>query len=306
MKLFVTTYHKHKNIIKLSLFLVGLAFVLLLVRESWDEVSALFVRIKIIEYVIAILIGVFSNTLLALLFNRLLNKHGVVLSDRFTLKIYMLGQIAKYIPGKVWGIAYQISQVKNISSATAVVLANLELMLGTMLMTTVVAIAIFSSLIYIPLAVIITLLGLTAFLSLYSTKIIHIIASKFITKYKDKLRLENIEYIQTSLLTGAIFFILFCITYIFSYAYMLNAAFDYSLHDSLIYIALLSLAWLAGVFVFIVPNGMGVRELVFVVTSGYVIQELSIEVLLSMAILSRITQIIQELAGALFALLLQK
>ena len=306
MPLPLTIYHRHRDIIKFSLFLIGLIFVLLLVKESWNEILALFGRIKITEYVIAIIIGVFCNTVLALLFNRLLNKHGVALSDRFTLKIYMIGQIAKYIPGKVWGIAYQISHVKNISSATGVVLANLELMLVTMLMTSVVAVTILSSIIYIPLAVIISLLGIGAFLSLYTTEVVHIITSKFIIKYENRLKLEKIKYTPTNLFSGMIFFILFCITYIFSYAYMLNAAFDYSLQDSLIYIALLSLAWLAGVLVFIVPNGMGVRELVFLITSGYVIQDHSVEILLSIAILSRITQIIQELAGALLALLLQE
>lgn len=302
----IETYNLHKKKISGLLFVIGFLFILYLVKKSWLDISNLILQLNKIDFTIAIIIGVLNNVVLAILFNRLLRKHAVNISERLTLKIYMAGQIAKYVPGKIWGIAYQISHFEGLPNATGVVLANFELMLGAMYMTCIVAITIICFFVNKFLAVIVALSGLIAFTSLYKSNIASNFIRKLLTKFNVKIGLAEIEHMPNNYFAGAIFYILFCSAYVFSFVYMLNAAFEFSFEESLVYIALLSLAWIGGVLVFVVPHGMGVRELIFVVTSGYIIQAPSMEVLLSIAILSRLTQIIQELVGLIFVVFLRK
>ncbi|MBE9563224.1 MAG: hypothetical protein IMF12_10225 [Proteobacteria bacterium] len=75
------------------------------------------------------------------------------------------------------------------------------------------------------------------------------------------------------------------------------AVFNFSMVQSANYIAYLGIAWIVGVLSFFIPGGMGVRELVFVILANSVSNEVSLEMLSSIAVISRFWIILQELTG---------
>jgi len=173
-------------------------------------------------------------------------------------------------------------------------------------MISVVAVILLSFLASKLLAFIIALFGMAGFVFLYKTNIVNRVIRVLSRRIKTIEFLAEIECEATSYLAGAAFYLIFCFLYVFSYVLMLDAVFGFSFQESIIYIALLSIAWIGGVLVFIVPLGMGVRELLFVVTSSYVIPEHSVEMLLAIAILSRFSQMIQEIAGVCLLVFLRR
>lgn len=241
--------------------------------------------------------AVLSNVIMALLFNCLLGKHGVRITNVLALKMYMVGQIAKYIPGKIWSLAYQITHVTGKSAAAGVMLANAELMLSGMLIISAIAVVLFVSMTSKIIAFIVALIGLASFVFFYKTNFINKIMIFLSGKIDSIEFLSEIECDKTSYIAGVLFFLSFSFLYVFSNVLMLDAVFGFSLQESMIYIALLSIAWLGGVLVFVVPLGLGVREFLFVYTSSYVAVDNSLEILLAIAVISRFSQIIQEMTG---------
>ena len=294
---FLRKYSKYKGVARTALLLIGLLFILILARESWGEFSTLIGQVKLGQFSLSVMLSVFGNVAIAILFNRLLGKYGVKIPDLLAVKMHMVGQIAKYIPGKIWAVAYQVSYVAGISGARGVVLANLEMTLSAMFMTSIIAFVLLLFSVNKVIALIVFLLGMIGFLLLYKTNVVNRSIKFLPRKFRSIEVLAEAEGAPTNFMDGVVFYLIFCFVYVFSYVLMLDAVFGFAFEESIIYIALLSAAWLAGVLAFIVPAGMGVREVFFVSVSSYVVPQHSIEILVSIAVLARFWQIIQELVG---------
>ena len=302
----LSIYKSNRKLISSLLFVLGLIFLLLLVKQSWTEIKNTLSSIRTFEFTLAVAIGILSNFVMAIYFNRLLKKYDVLISDRFAIKLFMVGQIAKYIPGKIWSFAYQISQIEKLGGAAGVILANFELIIGAIYLITLIALVIFSLLMSKLLAFILCILGLLVFIIIYKNNIIKKILNLIGNLYKNKIQTIKINKSSTSILSGFFIFSLFCTFYVLSSYYMLRSAFDFTLQETLLYVAILSTSWVGGIIIFIVPLGVGVREYLFVITASYFTSSVPMEVMLSIAVLSRITQIIQELIGATIALIIKK
>ena len=293
----LTFYQNHKEIIRRVLFIAGLLFVFVLVLESWGEIERLLRSVKPLEFTLSVVTGLLGTLTISVFFNRLLGKNGVVLSDRLAIKIYLVGQIAKYIPGKIWGIAYQISHVAGARAATGVVLANMENMFIVIYMTSMTAFVLVS----LQLETIFTLAsvigGLVVFLLLYRTRlvlnIVHLVLKTI--GQQDFVPVSS-ECIKPGPVEGVLFCVIFCSTYALSYILMLDAVFNFPPEQAYVYIVLLSIAWIGGVLTIIVPAGMGVRELIFVSFTSQLIPDQSMESIVSIAVVTRAWQLLQELA----------
>ncbi len=291
-----TVIQKHKEIIRRTLFLSGVLFVLALVWESWEEISNLLKTVKPVIFTLSILVGLFGTLTVSVFFNRLLAKNGVILSDRLAVKIYLVGQIAKYIPGKIWGIAYQISHVAGAKAATGVVLANMENMFIVIYMTSLTALVLLSTFIEIIYTLAIVIVGIAGFLFIYRTGIILRIVQFLLQAIgRQSFAPQTDECKRPGNLEGLVFCIIFCSAYALSYILMLESVFDYTYSEAFIYIALLSVAWIGGVLTILVPAGMGVRELIFVAFASQLIPEQSMETIVAIAVVTRFWQLIQEL-----------
>lgn len=286
--------------------MLGLLFLGLLIDQSWNEVSGQLNQINLLIFGISVLVAVICNIVIAFYFGNLLAKFGVTIDKFLVLKMHLVGQIAKYIPGKVWGIAYQVSHVAGMSGAAGVVLANLELMIGALFMTSIISVVLVSYLFDNSISFVLLTLGLVGFVFIYKSNIVNSILSLVSQKYRVTLGRKKIECRPTRSGDGIIFYLAFCSLYVISNVLMLQAVFGFPVEESILYIAILSAAWIGGFFAFIVPAGMGVREFLFVVISSHVVPQHSVEVLASIAIFSRFWQIIQELVGVSLAIFLRR
>ena len=302
----IQVYKQNKNIIRAFLFVIGLLFLSYFIFNSWSELANTFLNLNKFKFLVAIVIGLFSNALVAYFFYRLLKIYEINLTKRLTFKLYFVGQIAKYIPGKIWNFVYQISHLDDKASAAKMVLANFELMIAVMYITVVVAVFCLALLYSIYLALGLLLIGMFFFLLLQKTVILgrlwNITTNLFRLSNDNKINIRKNNEASFSIL----FFMSFIILYLASYMMLLMAGFDFNFNESITYIAILSVSWLAGVLIFIVPLGIGVREFVFVYASSYINPDHTVEILLSIALLSRLMQIIQELLGVLLVCLIKE
>ncbi|NIB40031.1 hypothetical protein HBA55_10560 [Pseudomaricurvus alkylphenolicus] len=290
-----TQYNKFKGKFGYSLFLIGLGFLVLLSRDSWTTLTTSLHRADVSIFVGSVLVGVLGNFTLAIYFNRLLRKYGVEIGDRLAIKMYVVGQIAKYIPGKIWGVVYQSSHLPDTKGVKGIVVANIELMLVSLGMTLVIAASLFSSGVNLPLSVFIVVIGLMAFLYLYSLDLVSISARFLPRRWQQLLTSDSHQTFETSLKEGSVFFSLFFLSYTMSNILMLKAIFGLDIGEASVYTALLALSWVAAALTLVVPAGMGVRELIFIGGAGWVLPEIPADVLISVAVLVRGWQVLQEL-----------
>lgn len=259
-------------------------------------------------FVVSIFIGIFGTTVSAVYFKKLLEKHGTFLPNALVIKMHMVSQIAKYIPGKIWGMAYQISHTSGISSAKSIVISNMEMMIGVMLLTTFISLFLLAYLFEPVLSPIAFLFGLFSFVLFFRFNLVDIFLMKVSKKYRHLKTQENIgsQLVKNELIITSLIYVLFALSYIFGNLFMLISVFHFTVDESLIYIVLLSGAWLAAVFAIIVPAGMGVREVIFVAASSYINPDASLEILTSIAVVSRFFQIFQEILGMFISFLIQE
>ena len=275
--------------------LAGFLFLLFLAKQGWPEIEAHLSGIHLLGFIASVLFSFACNLVLAFYFQRLLGKHGISISLLVAIKMHMVGQIAKYIPGKVWAIAYQASFTESVKGAAGVFLANVEMMLCTMYMTLIVGLALVLSVFSYIYAALALFSGGVVFVLLFKTNLIGDVFAFFSRKYKQLALFECAHQSHLKSLDGALIFILFVVSFVLSNGLMLTSVFHFSMDVTAIYIAMLAAAWLAGVFVFVVPAGMGAREIIFVLISSYMDPEQSIATLTAISVFSRFWLILQEL-----------
>jgi len=96
----------------------------------------------------------------------------------------------------------------------------------------------------------------------------------------------------------AVYYCVVSVIGLLAYYLMIHAVFGFFVREALTLAAYLILAWVAGVLAFIVPAGVGVREFLFIAFAAYMVPTISMEMLAAIAVISRIWQILQEIAAA--------
>jgi len=302
----VKKYREYKTAIRWVLLLAGLYFILVLAYESWANISGILGNIDRGMFVSSMIIATACNILMAFLFNQLLVKHGVNVCDSVALRMFFVGQITKYIPGKIWTIAYQISHVVGGANARGILLANIEIMISIIFMTSVLALSLYLYFEYLFLAVFVFGLGLIVFVLLYKGNIVNTIIYYLPLKLSNSELLGRVAKSSTTYAAGICFYVLFCSMYVLAYVLMLDAVFGFSFEEAAIYIILLTVAWIGGIIAFIVPAGIGVREALFVSVSTIVLPEYSVAQLVTIAVLTRFWLILQDIVGLSFVPFLRK
>jgi uncharacterized membrane protein YbhN (UPF0104 family) len=88
--------------------IVLFAVVLLAVVRSWNEVRSTLSRIGLVDVVLAELLVLVGLAASALTWRVSLRELGSTVRVDAAAKIYLLGQLGKYVPGSVWALALQM------------------------------------------------------------------------------------------------------------------------------------------------------------------------------------------------------
>ena len=215
-----------------------------------------------------------------------------------TSKMYFGGQVAKYIPGKVWSVVYQATLRSASMPVGNIVQANLVIYALTILS------AVFASLALIlyPVSKLIAalLIVVGALLSAFFISSDHLYKIlQRVSRFSKKVELTSIvPRTEFSMAVRVLVYGLVSSLYVLSNVFLLFVFYDFELADALRLTAYLGVSWVAGVVVAITPSGFGVREAVFV-TIGTVGDPNNFELYASIAIIARVIQVGQDLISAL-------
>ncbi|MCK5877902.1 MAG: flippase-like domain-containing protein [Candidatus Marithrix sp.] len=287
----------HIKSIRNFLFGIGLLFLVILVAHSWDKLLQLLPNIHWFLFILSVLIGFLGNLFASLFFKELLHKYDVEVTNQLAHKIFFYAQMAKYIPGKIWVLFYQAMLVNKTGATRAMLFANIDLTAISILISAAVSISLMSFNYSIIFSGFCFITGL--FISILIAKSCYLFASiNYIFSYIKHLKNQfGTCDTKIKIFKIVIYYTFFWSTYLISAFLMMFAVFNFSMVQSANYIAYLGIAWIVGVLSFFIPGGMGVRELVFVILANSVSNEVSLEMLSSIAVISRFWIILQELTG---------
>jgi uncharacterized membrane protein YbhN (UPF0104 family) len=215
-----------------------------------------------------------------------------------TTKMFFGGQVAKYLPGKVWGIVYQATVKSSDVPVGNIIQANIVSYALTVLSTVFACVALLVYPSSLALAVVVIVIGAILSVYLFSSDHLYRVIQQ-VSRLSKRFELaSNVPLIDFSIsFRFAIYGLLVCF-YVLSNLFLLFIFFEFSLEHALQLTAYLGIAWLAGIVVAITPSGLGVREIVFIAL-GSVTGTGSYELYASIAIVARAVQVLQDLVFAL-------
>jgi len=275
--------------------------------HSWKQIAILLASANIALLALSCVIGIASMIVTSLFFHHLLDKHALPLPIGDVHRLFFFGQVAKYVPGKIWGILYQITSINKDGASRGIAAANLDLMVISILSNLSLGMVLLAYSINQFLAAATFFLGLYATVltsrSILSGKVVGWILSKFTRDRATQFRQTGPS--KNKVTPVILYYVLISITGVLAYYLMMNAVFSFSFHHVIVHIAYLILAWVVGVFLFLVPAGIGVRELVFIAFGKYLGVGESVDTLATIAVVSRFWQVFQELGAAAVVFLWQ-
>jgi len=213
---------------------------------------------------------------------------------------YLQSQVVRYIPGKVWGLLYQVERMKDRHPAARVLGANLWQLLTTNLLSVGIASALVGYGIgwvslWVALAVAVVSIGLTE----------HFHRTSLVASAQDWL-VKRVPWLRTRALPpppscmGSWGSALLLVEWVF-FALGMAALFEGRVDGSA---ALAAIGWYAGssaaaILAFVVPAGLAVREALF--TGGHGLLEASSASLLVIATQARLSMVAAEILACAIA-----
>lgn len=296
----------YKRYLRPVLFSFGFIFFVFFVFKSWQETYMIFRQINWTLFGFSVIIAIGDNIVFSLLFQQILLKYGFSLNYTQISQMYFLGQIAKYIPGSFWGVVYHSTFSSMPGTIKAMFAANVDLMVSGLLRNIFIAIALIFFFQKQWLALIPFIFGSIAFCYAVKSCLIAWIIN-LIFKYIS-LSLNKLISSASKISNAIIILISICtwVTFLTSNFLLMNAAFGFELKEASLYIGYFTVAWVIGVITFIVPAGIGIRELTFILLAQYFGQEsLSIEFLTAIAVVYRFWIVCHEICGLGIGLVLK-
>ncbi len=214
-----------------------------------------------------------------------------------TAKMHFGGQVAKYLPGKVWGLVYQATLKSDDVPLGHIVQGNIILYALGIISVVFSSLALLVYPISLWIAAVVLIAGAFASAFCMSSDHLYRIIQRF-SRLSARFELSSAvprTHFPVATRIGVYFALM--LTYVLANVFLLYAFFDFDMHQALRLCAYLGIAWLAGVVVAISPSGFGVREAVFI-GIGHISDENSFELYASIAIVARVIQVIQDLVSA--------
>ena len=257
------------------------AWLAALLTQAWPEVVA-----SVREARIDILLLAWGLSLLALLltaeqFHLLIVAPGPQSAAgtprRVTYRLLIFGNIARHVPGRFWGVAYQIAAVRGLIAGSAVVSVNSLLALVHLGLAIVAAAAVLLPALLAPATIAALALGaVLLFVALLRWRNgLSALAARLPQQGRLSLALartlQQMAKIPTPIILGCVAWgALSWLLYFAAWGYFGQSLSSLAFFEGVRLAALYTLAWLCGFLVVIAPSGLGVREVVFLaLTQSY-------------------------------------
>lgn len=286
------------KIISSFLLIFGLLFIAILLFRSWKEIQHVLKETNPEFFVLSLLCAFSGNLILATFFRNSLRKYGCEITACMTNKLFFYGQIAKYVPGKIWSIVFQKSFLEKVESTGAILFSNIDLLIVSITINATIALCLILFNISFFFVFLIYVIGVLVCLIVSKSRYMYTVARFILTKLK---RLERNPPLRQDTHSNTLIVLSYCATwflYLTAWFLVLSASFGLSIREASVYIAFLGLSWIVGILAFFVPAGMGVREGVFIALARYAGIDASLETLAAIAVITRLWLMLQEVSGA--------
>ena len=288
------------------LFLSGVLFIAALILIVWqtrgnrEEIAGAIFQMGVVPVVASLLVTLLSLTAQAAYHVLLCQRFSrLPLDKRMVFTAFLESQVVRYLPGKIWGIVYQIHRLSGGSTASYAVLANVFQGLTSGAMTAGLSVCVLGGLFLSPaflLGLPILVLGIELVHRFPKAELLAVRAASCIPLFSN-LKTEGLRPLPW---TGTFLLCAEWLTYILSFLILLSAVADpLQAVATAVWYAAASLLAMIAVFV---PAGLGVREAMFLAlpeSSG-----LSVVILAATAVLLRLIQLSGELIMVGLALLI--
>ncbi len=269
-----------KKLISLVLILFSFMWLGYLIYSDRKEISSIFSNftfLNMLFFVLSLILGGISIFLTIFVFHRIINKN----SDKYVplvylIKVFFKSQIVRYLPGRFFGIGYQIGETMGNISAFSVLKSNVEFMFLSLLVNTTVSVSTlllfkvnFISFFFFTIfcfVVIFLYLKLNIFYTLVKN-VIKFFPLKFKFFNKD---IKNFK--RFSLEDIFIIFMLYTVSWVFYFLawYFFKYVFpNYHGENFILLCSIYTISWAIGFITMITPGGLGIREWCFVNLSSF-------------------------------------
>lgn len=268
------------------------------IREQFHVRSSLWLGLSVVGGVVALLTT-------SPIFQHLLGFYGnQVVSLKYAARLLFVGQVLRHIPGRVWGILYQINETSHEFCPMGMVRANIDFMILSMtfhLLTSVMLYVFFLKDLSYSLGL--AAVGMTLMTLFLRNNWIGIIFS-YLARYlptrvaTPMKKVERGKRMPWNRVSSILFlFSLFSSLYLFVW-YAFSKTFP-GLEQMNIWLlcAAYSLAWVIGYISIVTPGGLGVREAVFLTLA---VDQANPESVAFLAVFVRIWQVSVELLLFIF------
>lgn len=287
-----------KKIVSFLLVIILLGFLFWNVINNLDTIKSFPWKFNFIQIILLLIFlipiymaNVFSWYLVT-------KSQGLNISFKKNLRIWMLSNLSRYLPGGIWQYPTRVyllskegsSKIKATSAVLIEVLFNISV--GSLIILIYIIFGRFSLGLNGLERLLILIISIPVLLVFISNNKILISISKYLRKFNNKF--ESIKGIKLSFkwllpLTGAFFiqfFLAGTVLFILS-----TLAIDLSLGLIPTFIVIFTASWLLGYITFFAPSGLGVQE---VSIAGFLTFFMPFPIASAVAILFRITLLISE------------
>ncbi|MCG8672882.1 MAG: flippase-like domain-containing protein [Pseudomonadales bacterium] len=262
-----------------------ISFLLQQPQQSWQALR----NMDPVGLLVATILGIASLAHNAIIFHTLINRKEMALNKLEASSIFFNAQIAKNLPGRIWGIVYQLNHSSMEKTPKHhLVQANLEHMGLVLFGSSAFFIAFFALSASITAATVIFCLSMLAIIPIWQSVALYNVLNQLtaripiLRKYKDiSFSPPSKNAVRKSILVhlSSWFF------YAGAWYFLLDSINPVSLQATLQTLGAYTGAWIIGFLSFITPSGLGVRESAFVLISSH---QSTLESLAFIAILSRL------------------
>lgn len=267
-----------------ALFLAGLAAMIGVLLQTWEQAAPRMRGVDLGTSSFSTLCAIGMMGCSALAFSVLAHPNDLRLSSiRTTAGVYLLAQPLKYLPGRVWSIAFQLARVAE----QVGMLGALAATLTHLFVTTVTSLLLFDAAVQSRWS---TLLAGASVIAIWLWR-------GGVQRYFSPSTCLNRSFLHLVATTVAVLgeWLLFL-----AVSWLICNALAGSEVDFLLITALYAVSWLLGSLVAFAPGGIGIREGGFVALA--LISGIPADIAASFAVIARLIFLVAEVAGACAAL----
>ncbi len=262
-----------RTLVKWTIIVLSVIWIISLLIKDYQQIGWIITQSSLFFILISILVGTVSLAHNALIFYLLINnKQATGIAIPTTCALYFNSQIIRHLPGRIWGVVYQLTHAAmEQTSKASIIRANIEHSLLSLTSSGL----FFFLFIYFrsaPNIVVVSILSYyAAAYFLWTSKSPATLASSFLRKLKLRRVSEQITFepltptTATGILLANFSSWLF---YIVAWYYLLGSYIDFNINQSTLVLASYSGAWVVGFLSLITPSGIGIRESSFIFFSS--------------------------------------